>query len=503
MLDGHPLFHLAEVVGSERRAGRRYGNAVPWAIGGDPPPDATEVDLLAPGRPLASPLVLSALPSAVAQETEPALARQGHVVCTNASAHRMRADTPLIVPEVNAEAISGIAGQPWSRAGGALVANPNCVVVGLAMALAPIEQAFGIESATVVTLQALSGAGLSGLNAVEVAGNVIPGIRGEEEKIGPELNKILGADIEVAVAVNRVPVLDGHTAHVFCRLRSPANQVDAARVLRDFRSPLEPGSLPTLPRGRSWCAEPYRPQPAWTRNARGGHGRHRRADTSGPPRRPRAGGGRAQRDPGRRRGMPANAELCVAHLGAELLQRVNDPTDERYVMQTLPNVNYASHISGWICPPFPAFFGRQPRSCRRVRSSRPGIPAAPRATSAHLATPSDRAHLTAARVRQPRSPQALAAMLAARARQPRRHASPPTLTRRTFCTATVPAPLTRSPGRNRTGDANRSLRTLRHRPQRGDGVECHRRRRPGPAVRHFDSRISRGRSASAWASSSL
>ena len=107
MLDGHALFHLEEVVGSERRAGRHYAGAAPWAIGGDPPPGASVLRLLAPGEPLRSPFVLSALPAAVAKETELALARSGHVVCTNASAHRMRADTPLIVPEVNGEAISG------------------------------------------------------------------------------------------------------------------------------------------------------------------------------------------------------------------------------------------------------------------------------------------------------------------------------------------------------------------------------------------------------------
>ena len=261
MLDGHARFHLAEVVGSERRAGRHYAGATPWAIGGDPPPGARALRLLAPGEPLRSPLVLSALPAAVAKETELALARSGYVVCTNASAHRMRADTPLIVPEVNGEAISAIAAQPWSRAGGALVANPNCVVVGLAMALAPIHGAFGIESATVVTLQALSGAGLSGLNAVEVAGNVIPGIRGEEEKIGPELNKILEADIEVSVAVNRVPVLDGHTAHVFCKLRTPTTHLDAARVLRDFRPRLGPGSLPDAPGATARGPNRARPPP--------------------------------------------------------------------------------------------------------------------------------------------------------------------------------------------------------------------------------------------------
>ena len=262
MLDGHPYFRLAEVVGSERRAGRGYAESVQWVVGGDPPPGAEELELLAPGSPIRSRVVLSALPSWVAKETELSLARSGHVVCTNASAHRLRPDTPLIIPEVNAAAIDGVRAQPWFAVGGALVANPNCVVVALAMALAPIEMAFGIESATVVTLQALSGAGLSGLNAVEVAGNVIPWIRGEEEKIGPELNKILEADIEVAVAVNRVPVLDGHTAHVFCKLRRPASHLDAIQVLRNFRPSAALRALPTLPtRPLVVRTEPDRPQP--------------------------------------------------------------------------------------------------------------------------------------------------------------------------------------------------------------------------------------------------
>ncbi|WP_419165545.1 aspartate-semialdehyde dehydrogenase [Candidatus Palauibacter sp.] len=330
MLDGHALFHLEEVVGSERRAGRHYAGATPWAIGGDPPPGAGALRLLAPGEPLRSPLVLSALPAAVAKETELALARSGYVVCTNASAHRMRADTPLIVPEVNGEAISAIAAQPWSRAGGALVANPNCVVVGLAMALAPIQRAFGIESATVVTLQALSGAGLSGLNAVEVAGNVIPGIRGEEEKIGPELNKILEADIEVSVAVNRVPVLDGHTAHVFCKLRTPTTHLDAARVLRDFRPRLEPGSLPTLPaRPLAVRTEPDRPQPRLDANAEGGMavtvGRIRAAS---PPHDLALVVGVHNGIRGAAGACLANAELCLAHRGAgSLIVRNKDVGD--------------------------------------------------------------------------------------------------------------------------------------------------------------------------------
>ena len=299
MLDGHPLFRLAEVVASEPRTGRRYGEAVRWSIGGDPPRRAAALALKAPrasrprpetslaspeaslaspeiSRPrpetsLRSPLVLSALPSGPAAETEIALARAGHAVCTNASAYRMRHDTPLIVPEVNQEAIEAVRAQPWAGAGGALVANPNCVVAGLALACAPIERAFGIEAATVVTLQAVSGAGLGGLGAVQIAGNVIPGIRGEEEKIGPELNKVLGADVEVSVAVNRVPVLDGHSAHVFLKLGSRAAVGDVARALDDFRRPAAVESLPTLPaRPLVVRTEPDRPQPRLDADAAAG-----------------------------------------------------------------------------------------------------------------------------------------------------------------------------------------------------------------------------------------
>lgn len=340
MLEGHPLFRLAEVTGSRRRAGRLYAETTAWALGGDPPAAAAGLKLMAPGELLRSRLVLSALPSGVAAETEPALARAGHVVCTNASAHRMRPDTPLIVPEVNAEAIGGIATQSWWASGGALVANPNCVVVGLAMALAPIERAFGIESATVMTLQALSGAGLSGLSAVEVAGNVIPSIRGEEEKIGPELNKILGTGIEIAVAVNRVPVLDGHTAHVFCRLRDPVTHVEAGEVLRGFRSPLEAGALPSLPaRPLVVRGEPDRPQPRLDAGAEAGMavtvGRIRPAP---PPHHLALAVVVHNGIRGAAGACLANAELSLAHLGPEALTPGGEPRYDRNVMKTLQNV---------------------------------------------------------------------------------------------------------------------------------------------------------------------
>ena len=262
MLARHPSFRLAEVAASERSAGQRYGDAVRWSLAGDIPPAAAQLPVLPVGDKLHSRLVLSGLPRWIAVDLEVDLARAGHVVCTNASAHRLRADVPLIIPEINAADLALAKGQPWFEQGGVLVANPNCVVAGVALALAPIERAYGIRTATVVTLQALSGAGLRGIGSVQMAGNIIPGIAGEEEKIEPELNKILGARIQVAASTNRVPVLDGHMSHVFLTLRTAAEMEDIQRSLREFRASPSLPDLPTLP-GRPVVVrtEPDRPQP--------------------------------------------------------------------------------------------------------------------------------------------------------------------------------------------------------------------------------------------------
>ncbi|MYE43522.1 MAG: aspartate-semialdehyde dehydrogenase, partial [Acidobacteria bacterium] len=152
LLEAHPWFRLAEVAASDRSAGRRYGEAVAWSAGERPAAGAADLEVLGLDATLRSPLVLSALPASVAREAEPALAQSGHVVCTNASAHRLDEAVPLVVPEVNAEAVDAARRQPGAGTGGALIANPNCVVAGLALVLAPLHRAFGIEAVTVVTL---------------------------------------------------------------------------------------------------------------------------------------------------------------------------------------------------------------------------------------------------------------------------------------------------------------------------------------------------------------
>ena len=104
----------------------------------------------------------------------------------------MRPDVPLVIPEVNADHLALLDGQPWRASGGGIVTNPNCSVVGLAMALAPLHRAFGVEAVAVTTMQALSGAGYPGVPSLDALANVIPFIDGEEEKIEREPKKILG-----------------------------------------------------------------------------------------------------------------------------------------------------------------------------------------------------------------------------------------------------------------------------------------------------------------------
>jgi len=246
-LEEHPRLRVAEVVASARAAGSDYENATDWALPEEMPQSARRLRLKGPGEPLKSALVLSALPGAVAESVELTLVEAGHVVCTNASAHRMRPDVPLIVPEVNPDALGLVERQPWRDQAGALIANPNCVVAGLALALAPIHQGWGVRGGVIVTLQALSGAGAKGPSALSLSGNVVPHIQGEAEKIPLELNRILGSDAQWSVSVNRVPVVDGHLAHVFLDLERAAHPEEVEAVLEAYRGPEPCGSLASLP----------------------------------------------------------------------------------------------------------------------------------------------------------------------------------------------------------------------------------------------------------------
>jgi aspartate-semialdehyde dehydrogenase len=272
LLEGHPHFVLAEVAASERSAGKSYVEAARWILPGDVPAGARGLLVKSVDADFSSPVLLSGLDAAVADTIEPLQASKGRLVVSNTRSFRMRPDVPLVIPEVNADHLALLDGQPWRASGGGIVTNPNCSVVGLAMALAPLHRAFGIEAVCVTTLQALSGAGYPGVPSLDAEGNVIPFIDGEEEKIEREPKKILGrfdagrvvdAEFPISVSVNRVPVRDGHMESVFLKLRSKASLADVKQALESFAGEPQRLGLASAPAHPLVVREERdRPQPA-------------------------------------------------------------------------------------------------------------------------------------------------------------------------------------------------------------------------------------------------
>jgi len=281
LLADHPWFRAAELIASERSAGKRYRDAVTWHLATDVPADAGALQVMAPKEGIRSRLVLSALAADLAATREGELASAGHFVVSNASSHRMDGDVPLVIPEVNPDHLAAISTQRQRRSTrGAIVTNPNCATIGLAMFLAPVHRRFGVTAVSVVTLQALSGAGLPGVPALAALGNAIPHIPGEADKLENEPNKILGtfeagvfapAEFTIAASVHRVPVQDGHLMTVSLRLRGDPTPADVAACLQEFRGEPQQRCLPSAP-AQPICVldNPDRPQPLLDRDRGGG-----------------------------------------------------------------------------------------------------------------------------------------------------------------------------------------------------------------------------------------
>lgn len=274
-LASHPWFETTLVAASERSEGKTYGDACTWRLA-TPMPEpvaAMTVRDLSPDPDVD--VAFSALSASVAEAVEAAWAAAGVPVFSNARNHRMAADVPLLIPEVNPDHLRLIACQQETRqfpSGGFLATNPNCSATFLALALAPLHQAFGVEAVSVVTMQAVSGAGYPGLSALDIAGNVIPFIAGEEEKLESETHKILGsfadglvhpAAFPVSAQANRVPVVDGHTEAVSVKLSRHVGVDDVREALHAFSGEPQKRGLPSAPdRPLIVLNESDRPQPA-------------------------------------------------------------------------------------------------------------------------------------------------------------------------------------------------------------------------------------------------
>lgn len=274
LLDGHPWFRVAALAASERSSGKRYGEAARWFLEQPMPGWARDMKVVECKAGLDARVAFSGLDAAVAGEIEEEFARAGHAVVSNSRNHRMAADVPLLVPEVNADHLDLLQEQKKRRGGsGFIVTNPNCSTIGLVMAIAPIERRFGITRLVTATMQAVSGAGYPGVPSADILDNVIPYIGSEEEKMETETLKILGsakspASFPVSAHCHRVHVSDGHTLAVSLATRDRTTPEAAARVLRAFRSPLGGLGLPSLPeRPIEVRDEPDRPQPRFDRMA--------------------------------------------------------------------------------------------------------------------------------------------------------------------------------------------------------------------------------------------
>jgi aspartate-semialdehyde dehydrogenase len=259
LLENHPWFELTEVAASERSSGKQYADAVRWHLDGTVPAVARDLVVKGLDPSLDCDFVFSALDSSVAGTAEEDFARAGYAVVSNSKNHRMDADVPLLIPEVNAAHLDAIPAQQKNRGhgGGFIVTNPNCSTAGLVLVLKPLADAFGLEKIFVVTLQAVSGAGYPGVASMDIHGNVVPFIGGEEEKMESEPQKLLGkwdggrfveAGIGISAHCNRVPVVDGHLECVSLSLKKITSIEEVREALRMFEVSAELPSLPSAVR---------------------------------------------------------------------------------------------------------------------------------------------------------------------------------------------------------------------------------------------------------------
>jgi aspartate-semialdehyde dehydrogenase len=281
LLENHPWFELAWLGASDKSAGKSYAEACSWRLRRPMPKNVRNMAVYE-CRPGGAPqLIFSSLDSKVAGEMEKEFARAGHTVVSNSSNYRMEPDVPLVIPEVNPDHLALIRLQRQQRNWtGMIVTNPNCTAVGLVMSLAPLERAFGVEKVLLTSMQAVSGAGYPGVPTLDILGNVIPYISGEEEKVERETKKLLGklsdgrvkaGKFAVSAHCNRVLVEDGHMESISVALSAKASLEDLVEAWRKFRSLPQERQLPSAPEHPIIVHEGHdRPQPRFDVDAQGG-----------------------------------------------------------------------------------------------------------------------------------------------------------------------------------------------------------------------------------------
>ena len=198
-------------------------------------------------------LVLMSAGGTLSKAWSEKIGRAGPIVIDNSSAWRMDDDVPLIVPEVNPDAVEGMRKN--------IIANPNCSTIQLVVALKPLHDAARIKRAVVATYQSVSGAGKEGMDELwdqtksvfvlgpsepkkfpkQIAFNVIPcigtfrddGYTDEEAKMWNETHKMIDPEIKLTVTCVRVPVMVGHSEAVNIEFENPLDEDEARDLLRE------------------------------------------------------------------------------------------------------------------------------------------------------------------------------------------------------------------------------------------------------------------------------
>ena len=275
LLQDHPWFNISTLGASSRSAGKPYAEAANWIESDEMPAGVADIVVKKCNPDDFSDIdfVFSGLDSSVAGDIELAFATAGIPVISNAKNFRTDPTVPLLIPEVNPDHIGLIDTQTFtSDESGWIVTNPNCVAVPLTTSLKPLQDHYGIKSVIVTSMQAISGAGYPGVPSLDIIGNVIPHISGEESKIVAEPLKMLGtlsdgklthASFPVQATATRVPVINGHLLSVTVELnKKPGSADEVIQRIKSWKSPIKDLKLPSAPDFPIFYHDsPFHPQP--------------------------------------------------------------------------------------------------------------------------------------------------------------------------------------------------------------------------------------------------
>ncbi|EPX71745.1 aspartate semialdehyde dehydrogenase [Schizosaccharomyces octosporus yFS286] len=249
LLADHPNFEIAALGASARSAGKAYKEATKWKQSAPMPKKVADMIV----KPCDAKefthcdIVFSGLDSDYAGEIEKNFRDANIAVLSNAKNYRRTPNVPLVVPTVNTDHLDVLNSQrkESNLDRGCIVTNSNCSTAAVVVPLKALQDAFGpIDKVSVVSMQAISGAGYPGVSSLDMLDNVVPYISGEEDKIEWETRKILGSVNEnassfelnntvVSAQCNRVPVIDGHLMCIsvkFAKANPSVSEVHKALV---------------------------------------------------------------------------------------------------------------------------------------------------------------------------------------------------------------------------------------------------------------------------------